>query len=259
MFGSIHSITTFTFRPLSLVRRQINHLKRRFCGCNQRSDQPHMAAQKYSKSLRQAAIQSINTATRIKHKQGQQISNQSQIVPLKIVANTAKKSRVGLESGSPTVQSGSIDIKHEYFHVVLRFLNFVVPVPSIKQRFTIKEKEKVIIEARVASIAISSIYMGRLRSFQRRLKEYQKRRAEIRKIEFNTWYRSDMAKRNILLGLSMTVLIIIVIFTLILCLILSGAFTAEECLLWAEDVGESIAMQVQFCLMYHNKHFLVDI
>ena len=47
-----------------------------------------------------------------------------------------------------------------------------------------------------------------------------------------------------LTGLTAGVLVVLVALTMGVCLVLSGAFSAEECVLWTVDVLQSIVMQV---------------
>ena len=62
-------------------------------------------------------------------------------------------------------------------------------------------------------------------------------------MEFDAWYRQKR-RRDVLGGLSGGVLAVLVMLTLTVCLLLSGAVTESETLLWTEDVDKSIVMQI---------------
>lgn len=131
--------------------------------------------------------------------------------------------------------------KIEYVNVTLRFLCWKLVFPSGKRCFNVTDEQVAGIKAKLACTRLSYVNVIH---FQRRVKQYQRFRAEIRTIEFSTWYESAKEKRKLLLAYSIGVLAILVISILMMCLFLSGAFTEEECLFWAGDVAAKIVLQV---------------
>lgn len=92
-------------------------------------------------------------------------------------------------------------------------------------------------------VAVTSEIEKAIRNFQRHIKHSLVRRNAARDTEFNAWYHQLRRERRALGSLSAGVLVILTSFTLLMCLLLSGAFEERETLLWLEDVGKSIAMQ----------------
>ena len=79
---------------------------------------------------------------------------------------------------------------------------------------------------------------------QRLLRFNLGRRREARRAEFRAWYTSMRRERHILGMLSTAVLLILAVFTLLVCLLLSGTFNEEESLMWLSDVAQSFVVQV---------------
>ena len=84
----------------------------------------------------------------------------------------------------------------------------------------------------------------RLVTFQRRVRQTMKDYRSTRSFEFRAWYKGCRTDRHVLATLSVAVMMVVTAFTLWICFLLSGAFSETESLLWMEDVGKSLALQV---------------
>ena len=90
----------------------------------------------------------------------------------------------------------------------------------------------------------SAIMVRTIARFQQRVRASLLVRNATRIVEFDSWYGQLKMHRRILAGLSSGVLVTLALFTVLICLLLSGAFTEEETSLWAADVGQSLLMQL---------------
>jgi len=86
--------------------------------------------------------------------------------------------------------------------------------------------------------------LTRLVSFQRRVRQTITDCRSTRGFEFRAWYETCRSERRCLSVLSLAVMVVVTAFTLWICFLLSGAFNEAESLLWMEDVGKSLALQV---------------
>ena len=86
--------------------------------------------------------------------------------------------------------------------------------------------------------------LTRLVSFQRRVRQTMRDCRATRGFEFRAWYTGCRRERRCLSILSVAVMVVVTAFTLWICFLLSGAFNEAESVLWMEDVGKSLVLQV---------------
>jgi len=242
MIENVNSFTTSSYRPVSLIRRQLDILKRRFCACNDRNSVKLMKHKQFDvvrvwkqrlQEQNQMLFQTSSSWKRPLH-------SAEQTAQSILFEATDKKSGTSIESYTADPKTNT----SKYVKSTLHFLHWKVVVPSGKRQFKVTKEEIEQLNELSSEIEISTVGQLACIKFQNHVKKYYFQREQIRNMEFDAWSFDTVKERNILLGLSIGVLAILVIFTLILCIILSGAFTNEECLLWAGHVGKSIVMQV---------------
>ena len=119
----------------------------------------------------------------------------------------------------------------------LKFLKFTVKVHTKTHQLS-EETKKFFDGAKLKPSVEKTI-----RRFQLHVKQQLAVRNLAREVEFDSWYANCRTERRVLAGLSAGVLIVLSVFTLIICLLLSGAFAQQETLMLVEDVGKSIVMQ----------------
>ena len=81
-------------------------------------------------------------------------------------------------------------------------------------------------------------------TLQRRIRAEQRVRQESRSIEFDAWYADCGPRRHALTAINYTFLAVLGAFTFVVCLLVSAAFTDEECALWVLSVVENIVVQI---------------
>ena len=79
---------------------------------------------------------------------------------------------------------------------------------------------------------------------QRRVRQTSHLRLQTRNVEFDAWYTAMSRERHVLALLSAAVLVVLVTFTLIICMLLSGTFNDGEGVMWVVDVAQSLTVQV---------------
>ena len=133
----------------------------------------------------------------------------------------------------------------------LWFLSCKVALPAERRRMLInpKAQEESISAARSAVENMGDDDVQMLRLFQARIKAGYQRRAELRQAEFSAWLlegnpRQGPGRQHVLSAITFAFVAILSAFTLGICLLLSLAFTSEECLLWVVGVGKSLLMQL---------------
>eukprot|EP00750_Incisomonas_marina_P021517 INCI449.2.p1 GENE.INCI449.2~~INCI449.2.p1 ORF type:complete len:3169 (+),score=588.56 INCI449.2:893-9508(+) len=93
--------------------------------------------------------------------------------------------------------------------------------------------------------AASDLLVARVvTKFQHRIRRHQFRRRLLRDIEFNAWRHDCHSWRVQLSMITSSFILTLGAFTLIVCLLLSAAFTIEECVVWATAVAQSLLMQL---------------
>jgi hypothetical protein len=80
--------------------------------------------------------------------------------------------------------------------------------------------------------------------FQRRLRKGLAQRRIVRLVEFDSWLRDCRVKRFWLAVIANLFVATLGLFTMVVCVLLSAAFTAAQTVAWVESVMQSIAMQV---------------
>ena len=80
--------------------------------------------------------------------------------------------------------------------------------------------------------------------FQRLLRWRMRRKRDVRGVEFSAWYKGLRRERHALAMLSTSVLLVLAMFTLSICLLLSCAFNEEESAMWVVDVAQSLVVQI---------------
>ena len=128
----------------------------------------------------------------------------------------------------------------------LRFLVWQIPLPSrsmIRGRGRIEITSAKENRALQSSVAANSDTMRIVRRFQMHVIDQHLRRRRIRLIEFEAWLRDCKHYRWILTAINAAFLGVLASFTMVICVLLSAAFTDDLCMAWGKAVGQSILMQ----------------
>lgn len=80
--------------------------------------------------------------------------------------------------------------------------------------------------------------------FQRKIREAQLLRRRVRLKEFSAWHKDCEPPRRILSLISTLFLGVLAGFTMMICVLLSAAFSDEQCIRWVAAVAQSILMQI---------------
>eukprot|EP00750_Incisomonas_marina_P010845 INCI16312.10.p1 GENE.INCI16312.10~~INCI16312.10.p1 ORF type:complete len:863 (+),score=133.62 INCI16312.10:242-2590(+) len=130
----------------------------------------------------------------------------------------------------------------------LSFLTIGVELPSTRQlrgrqHLEAQLEEKTVQESLKGVVLNESAARG-IAKCQLRVKEKQGRRRMLRLLEFDHWLSDCKHERNVLTAINGTFVAVLAVFTLVVCLLLSAAFTEKQCFLWAVAVGKSVLMQL---------------
>ena len=263
MISNVNSFASSTRRPQSLIRRQLNWLKQRVFG--RRKAKQLRAA----RDTQAAAVFAWTEWTAVR-RLDREVTLQS------TVGLTTDLSQNTFVDGTGRRASEAATSGHEQFgkqqHIVpdsnsrasthrslsprsvsqihrdmgLSFLccRVHVPVSHAHALYRLDEKGRAALAKRHASVATTVPMTGSIMLFQHSARTALRRRETARELEFDSWYNGEKRRRHVLAGLSTAVLLVLVTFTLLVCLLLSAAFTVDECLLWALDVAQSAALQI---------------
>jgi len=118
----------------------------------------------------------------------------------------------------------------------LRFFKCAVDLPSALRASVLKRDVNV--------HSASDHVVQTITTLQRRFRRHTSMTREARRVEFEAWYTGMQSQRHVLAALSSAVLIVLAMFTLTICVLLSVTFNADESVLWITDVGQSLVVQV---------------
>ena len=204
MVSNVNSLVTSTRVPMNLLEKELARVRARLC-CGGRSNRRALATVSHHNNVRARVV----------------------LHWLKLMADardaTTRKSICGV------VEPAATDLK---------LFKCSLNIASAAYVLTAAQKGE------LSRNNLSPAVQDALRAFQRCVKQYLHERSAARDVEFEAWYYRFRPERRALGWLSAGVLIVCSVFTLVVCLLLSGAFSETETLSWAEDVGKSIALQV---------------
>ena len=143
-----------------------------------------------------------------------------------------------LMTGTDAATRSNTCTSHEAVPTALKLFRCNLSMVSAAHLLTKAEK------LRFAGIKMTPSTLKALITLQWSVKRYLEQRNASRIVEFETWYLKFQRERRTLAWLSAGVVVICGAFTLVVCLLMSGAFSEAETLLWTEDVAKSIALQV---------------
>ena len=118
----------------------------------------------------------------------------------------------------------------------LRFFNCVVDLPSPLRAG--------VLTGCMDLHGTKSRVIAQVTSLQRRVRKHIRLKRDARRVEFEAWYTGMKTKRHLLGSLSTAALVILTAFTLMICVLLSVTFNADESVLWITDVSQSLLVQV---------------
>ena len=78
--------------------------------------------------------------------------------------------------------------------------------------------------------------------FQGHVRHRQQRRMALRAVEFDAWLRDMKRQRDTLSLINSIFVAVLSVFTLVICIFLSAAFSEEECIDWVVNVGQSLVV-----------------
>ena len=146
---------------------------------------------------------------------------------------------MGDDRGTPSKSLEAPSAEGTVAHVStqLHFLHCSVKMPSATAGNVLSKVHDV---ARVSADRVSAGVV----LLQRQLRWRSRVKREARNVEFDAWYVGLRRKRHVLAMLSASVLLTLAVFTLAICLLLSGTFNDGESLRWATDVAQSLVVQI---------------
>lgn len=129
----------------------------------------------------------------------------------------------------------------------LKFVGCNVSLPKVvveeeaKATTQAKQAELAKIRSRIASATIEDrIRWTRVTNIQRKFRERFYERRAIRHMEFEVWSTELQEHRSCLAAITYAFLTALGLFTMMICLLMSAAFNAQECVQWVVSVGESL-------------------
>jgi len=238
----VHSFTTHTAVARGLVQIRINALKRKLrCVSRQQLQEEHAKRRATAQEFRVLHIvrqwwqwAKVTRAEKLQEDTG--TSPQLRVSTIQKMVALAK--RVKAKAAKWT----SI----RYVSKELRFLVWRIPLPSramVRGRGHTEvssAKENRVLQS---SVAANSDTMRIVRRFQMHVIDQHLRRRRIRLIEFEAWLRDCKHYRWILTAINAAFLGVLASFTMVICVLLSAAFTDDLCMAWGKAVGQSILMQ----------------
>ena len=110
----------------------------------------------------------------------------------------------------------------------LKFLNYKVFLPVWKR------------EIKSFDIQLTARQCNILSRLQKKIKRKQHQKKMIRRFEFQSWQKNLRSERQCLAVITYIFVAVVSLFTLALCILLSTAFTDEECVAWSIAVIKSV-------------------
>ena len=276
MITNVNTMRTSTHVPTGLVTMQWRRLKRKWCSCSRAQKLRRRSSRRAKQIVPIGDARDDNTsATKVAQKvkivhttSGRRRAPESvrreqaaRVTRVFLDAAVVAKLRMhnskhdgsndaledDLESQSEGLRLHGQSVQHERvprISTTLQFLSCDVHVP-LHGTSVLREKHVAGSESKDGkSCHLPPELEPALRRFQRHVQELLGNRSDLRTMEFTTWHQDMRGPRTVLVWLSLGVVAVVVLSTLLVCVTLSAAFTWEECVLWAEDVGFSILVQV---------------
>ena len=129
----------------------------------------------------------------------------------------------------------------------LKFVGCNVSLPKVvveeeaKATTQTKQAELAQLRGRIAAATIEDrIRWTRVTNIQRKFRERFYERRAIRYTEFEVWRTELQEHRSCLAAITYAFLATLGMFTMMICLLMSAAFNAQECVRWVGSVGESL-------------------
>ena len=157
------------------------------------------------------------------------------------------RSHVNVVLGSlPTKKQRADRLAATSFKRGLNFLCMQVPLPHARRREAADEDATRSLDLTVSSVASLHKHLRKRRvltKFQQRIRRNQSRLKDLRRVEFEAWVESRRQRLR-LSHITISFLVLYSCFVLFICLLVSAAFSMEECVLWVLSVGKSLLMQL---------------
>ena len=228
MIANVNSFETSTAKPQSILAEQMKALGRRICkkSAATRSRERHQALLDRELDRAMAVLQ----------------------IWTKQCSNTEDSA-----DSRGTEQPYVVVPEDQLAHVApsrtifqrLRFLCVKVKLPSYGELHGNHKMEAPSndVATTLAEVAVNHTASEGIRRCQVQVRKKQRRRRLLRLLEFDHWLANCKRERGILTAINAAFVGILVLFTLMVCLLLSAAFTEQQCYDWAIAVAKSVLMQ----------------
>ena len=238
----MNSFTTSTDRPRGIIRRQLDRLVVRMCTCKESACQRRLRHRRSRKRL-------------IKSRTQRQLQNQEKETAAKLLTlwkpgRTAWVASAASSTGD-TGAAGETAVLPTPPRFIERQLNFLcchVDLPTTRQlRPSPPSAEDGDDDGLKATSVPGLSRTGLLQlvtRFQARVRAHQRRRRLLRAIEFTAWLKDCRDWRFQLAIINGVFAGAVALCALTVCVMLSAAFTAEECVQWVVEVVKSLLVQL---------------
>jgi len=245
MIANVHSFTTNTAVPRSLIQLQLNALKSRLQRCLRgRSTGESTKYEDREREKRLFSTMHMFWTKRVESRIGGEIEADAVgiNVSLNVVSKVSKLAKKVAHKAKAWDQIRRVE-------KVLRFLTCRIPLCS---RATIRgqaAEQQDLAHRQDAAAAADAVSKNAkaaavISKFQRKVREAQLTRRRIRLLEFETWYKDCNKERAVLTAINSIFLLTLATFTMMICILLSAAFNDAQCVEWVKAVGQSILMQI---------------
>ena len=215
MISNVHSFTTSTRRPVSIIRWQLDRWKLRLFGGRrrqQRHESRRILAQKLDSWLDIIAARRLNS-----------LSNA-----------TVCSTPIYRPRKSDKITIGAND---------LQCLGCRMDLPLVEHKYRLDPEQIIKFETKFIH-ALKDETLHLISMFQHRCRWHWHQRDSDRSFEFEIWVSRTQCGSRTLAVISTSVLVIIALFSLCVCLMIAGTFTDKECTLWGLDVLQAILIQL---------------
>eukprot|EP00750_Incisomonas_marina_P010853 INCI16312.9.p1 GENE.INCI16312.9~~INCI16312.9.p1 ORF type:complete len:1916 (+),score=402.72 INCI16312.9:439-6186(+) len=243
MISNVNSFTTSTAHRVSIVQSQMQALSSKLCRKSQKArrlEKQHAALQR-----------DLDRSVRILQLWEDQVHETKLRT---IVGDEKLRRRAAVNHSDPArrkvgrLRSLRGAPAPPVIEQALSFFNIRVKLPTYRQLRGGEHLDSVIEETNVKAafkeVVLNNAAANGIARCQLRVRDKQQRRRALRLLEFDHWLQDCKQDRGVLAIINAAFVTILSVFTMVVCLLLSAAFTEQQCFAWAAAVGQSVLMQV---------------
>lgn len=247
MIENVNSLQTSTVQAESVVKLQLNKLKRKLFG----SKKSKKAVPTFLASLTGNTKVAPETSLKVVVGLWQDHTPQkSETIPVRVTRTASSDAKPVAKHGFVRRHSSAAeraaeanerakDLKREDIDVrSLRFCCTKVKLPQTRSAWFRHAKENDV----TFDTSESKEKLKAIAQFQGLVRHRQHVRRSLREMEFESWYHHMKQRRNVLATINYLFVTLLSGFTLGICLLLSAAFTEQECIDWVVNVIQSLVV-----------------